>query len=128
MVQHISLSFLGSQWARPPYTVAAIGLPRLDIPSQSGQWPLGVALEQARRVRLDRAIVVYWFYVPNKIKRDAANMVQACKPIIDGIVDAKVLTVNMGVLEIGGVNVCVDSENPRVEIELWEDNRVETAV
>ncbi len=52
----------------------------------------GVALEQARRVRLDRAIVVYWFYVPNKIKRDAANMVQACKPIIDGIVDAKVLT------------------------------------
>ena len=72
-------------------------------------------------VRLEVANIRYWIFMPNKIKRDAANMVQACKPIIDGIVDAKILAGDSwDVLKIAGVHVEVDRVNPRVEIQLWQ--------
>lgn len=84
----------------------------------------GESINQAGDMRFKTASVNYWLYIPNKIKRDAANMVQACKPIIDGIVDSKVLSGDSwDVLRISGVFIDVDRDNPRVEIHLFEETR-----
>lgn len=46
---------------------------------------------KTKRVKLDSAGVTYRFLLPNARRRDVANLVAACKPYIDGIVDAGVL-------------------------------------
>lgn len=46
---------------------------------------------KAKRVQLDSAGVSYWFVLPDRRRRDVANLVQSCKPYIDGIVDAGVI-------------------------------------
>lgn len=33
-------------------------------------------------------LVSYAFFVPDNRPRDAANMIQACKPLVDGVVDS----------------------------------------
>ena len=49
-----------------------------------------LACIEAKRhgVRLWRATVDYHFWLPNKRRTDAANLVHRCKPYIDGCVDA----------------------------------------
>jgi hypothetical protein len=55
--------------------------------------------------------VTYRFTVPNRIRRDAANMIQACKPIIDGICDAGLIDGDhWEVMRIIGVDVVVGKE------------------
>ncbi len=38
-----------------------------------------------------KAIVSYTFIVPDRLRRDIANMIQSCKPYVDGVVDAKMI-------------------------------------
>lgn len=53
-----------------------------------------------------KAVVEYQFFVPNDLHRDAANMIQSCKPFIDGVVDAKMIPGDhWQVLRIGRVDV-----------------------
>ncbi len=49
-----------------------------------------IAFLEAKRhgVRMWRATVDYHFWLPNKRRTDAANLVHRCKPYIDGCVDA----------------------------------------
>ena len=62
--------------------------------------------------------VRYFFRVPDRRRRDAANMMQQCKPYIDGIVDSGLISGDhWEVLRIVGVGVFVDKENPGVTLE-----------
>ena len=62
--------------------------------------------------------VRYLFRVPDRVRRDAANMVQQCKPYIDGIVDSGLIPGDhWEVLRIVGVQVTIDRENPGVTLE-----------
>ena len=62
-----------------------------------------------------RCRVHYEFYVPDRRRRDAANLVQSCKAAIDGVVDAGVIKGDhWEVLEIGSVSVFVDKLDPRI--------------
>jgi crossover junction endodeoxyribonuclease RusA len=67
------------------------------------------------------AKVFYRFYVPDKRRRDEANMVQAVKPFLDGLVDAGVIAGDdWTVLNTKGIAVAVDRDNPRVVLEFEE--------
>jgi len=78
----------------------------------------GMARKSLKRIETP-ASVVYRFYVPDLRKRDAANMIQSCKPYIDGIVDAGLLAGDdWQRLAIAGVVVEVDRLKPRVVLEL----------
>ena len=66
-----------------------------------------------------RVLLSYAFYVPSDHRRDAANMIQAMKPTIDGIVDAGLIEGDhWQVLTIYNVSVEIDKKNPRVEISI----------
>lgn len=63
-----------------------------------------------------KAVVDYQFFVPNNLHRDAANLIQSCKPFIDGVVDAKMIQGdNWQVLRIGRVDVVLGA---RLEVVL----------
>jgi len=65
------------------------------------------------------AKIHYTFFVPNKIKRDESNMIQSCKPYVDGIVDSGLIAGDDWTrLTIAGVSVEVDKSNPRVVISI----------
>lgn len=65
------------------------------------------------------ATINYRFFVPDKRRRDEANMIQACKPYVDGLVDAKVIVGDdWQRLRTGSVSVVVDKDNPRVVLEI----------
>ena len=58
-----------------------------------------------------KAVVEYQFFVPDNIRRDAANMIQSTKPMIDGVVDAKMITGDhWQVLRIGRVDVVLGAK------------------
>ena len=62
--------------------------------------------------------VRYFFRVPDRRRRDAANMIQQCKPYLDGIVDSGLISGDhWEVLRIVGVGVFIDKENPGVTLE-----------
>jgi len=94
----------------------------------TGHWtkkkgPVKAAREEAKqtaRVFLDKfenAEVEYIFYVKNLRSRDEANMVQMCKPYIDGCVDAGLIQADdWQHLHIKSVSVFVDRLAPRVEL------------
>jgi hypothetical protein len=64
------------------------------------------------------AQVLYRFYIPDMRQRDEANMIQACKPYIDGIADAgAILGDHWNVLSTAGVVVELCREAPRVVLE-----------
>jgi len=66
-----------------------------------------------------QAAVTYRFYIPDMRQRDEANMIQACKPYIDGIADAGlILGDHWKVLSTAGVVVELCRENPRVVLEI----------
>lgn len=71
--------------------------------------------------RTGKCTIAYKFFVPNELVRDAANMVQGCKPYVDGLVSAGVIyRDDWKWLDIVGVRVEVDRERPRVELEIEE--------
>lgn len=73
-----------------------------------------LAKQQSVRIK-GKARVHYEFYLPDKRRRDAANLVQSCKAAIDGVVDAGVISGDhWEVLEIGSVSVFVDKLDPRI--------------
>ena len=76
------------------------------------------AIAEHGRPKADAAEVRYFFRVPDRRRRDAANMIQECKPYIDGIVDSGLISGDhWEVLRIVGVGVFVDKENPGVTLE-----------
>ena len=61
--------------------------------------------------------VSYFFRVPDRRRRDAANMIQQCKPYIDGIVDSGLIPGDhWEALRIVHVGVMIDKENPGVTL------------
>jgi crossover junction endodeoxyribonuclease RusA len=77
-------------------------------------------LNRKQIVRVESpASVTYRFYIPDMRQRDEANMIQACKPYIDGIADAGlILGDHWKVLSTAGVVVELCRENPRVVLEI----------
>jgi hypothetical protein len=65
--------------------------------------------------------ILYEFYVPDLRQRDEANLIQACKPYIDGIVDAGVCEGDdWQRMSITGVSTVLDRDNPRVVLHFTE--------
>jgi len=55
------------------------------------------------------------FFVPDRRRRDEANLIQSCKPAIDGVVDAGVIEGDhWEKLTTGSVRVSIDKNDPRV--------------
>lgn len=81
----------------------------------------------SRKGPLAKASIQYRFYVADRKRRDAANLVQACKPYVDGIVDAGLIAGDhWEALQINGVYIEVDKKNPRVELIISEVKSGET--
>ena len=58
-----------------------------------------------------KAVVSYRFIVPNRLRRDTANMMQICKPLIDGVCDAGLIEGDhWEALAIGSVTVELGEE------------------
>ena len=75
------------------------------------------AIAEHGRPKADVVEVRYFFRVPDRRRRDAANMIQQCKPYIDGIVDSGLITGDhWEVLRIIGVGVMIDKEKPGVTL------------
>lgn len=75
-----------------------------------------LAMQVGNKPIKGRAVVDYLFFVPDHRQRDAANMVQSCKPIIDGVVDAKMIAGDhWEALAIGRVDVVMGS---KLEVQL----------
>lgn len=63
------------------------------------------------------ASVFYGFRIPDKRKRDVANIIQSCKPYIDGCVDAKVIAGDdWARLSLAGASVALARDNPGVSL------------
>jgi hypothetical protein len=76
------------------------------------------AIAQHGKPKADFVEVRYFFRVPDRRRRDAANMVQQCKPYVDGIVDAGLITGDhWEALRIVGAGVMIDRDNPGVTLE-----------
>lgn len=76
------------------------------------------AIAEHGKPKADLVEVSYFFRVPDRRRRDAANLVQQCKPYIDGIVDSGfILGDHWEVLKIERVRVFIDKENPGVTLE-----------
>lgn len=74
---------------------------------------------KSHAVKLESAGVWYLFLLPNKRRRDVANLVQCCKPYIDGIVDAGVVPDDSWKylwIEHAKARPCATTEQPMVEV------------
>ena len=81
----------------------------------------GKAREQAKILGLankgqwqapERAKITYEFHVANRRRRDLDGLISACKPYIDGLVDAGILKDDSGFyLSIGGASMLPAKEN-----------------
>ncbi len=76
--------------------------------------------------------VAYAFWVPDNRKRDEVNMLQNCKPIIDGAIDAGLAQDDSWqVLRMAEVpTIGIDRERPRVEVTFFGDddaNQIQSA-
>ena len=66
-----------------------------------------------------RVLVTYSFFCPDNRRRDEANMLQSCKPAIDGIVSSGLIEGDhWQAMTIYGVFTTIDKANPRVEIRI----------
>jgi len=74
----------GSRWKKISATTAA----------REAAFMLGQAEKQKATVRLPIEVceVSYLFVMPSKTRRDVANLIQSCKPFIDGLVDAGIVS------------------------------------
>ena len=85
---------------------------------QARQEACFLALQTHAKPLSGRVVVDYHFSVPDRRRRDLANMVQSCKPIIDGVVDSGLIPGDhWESLGIGEVSVVVDKANG-VTVEL----------
>lgn len=111
---------------------------RIDVPFPSGNlnahnkgdWrikatPIRDARQLAKYLASDRenesvgqrAVIHYTFRVPDNRRRDIANLIQSCKPYVDGIVDSGKLKDDCWqVLSLGNVEVEIDKKSPGVLI------------
>lgn len=75
-----------------------------------------LALDASNRKLAGRCVVDYLFFVPDKRRRDAANLIQSCKPILDGVVDSGLISGDhWEVLAIGKVDVVLGKQ---LEVQL----------
>lgn len=82
---------------------------------------IGAQRHLSDRARWEKATIEYRFYVPNMLRRDEANMIQSCKPAVDGVVDSElIIGDHWTALKTGKVIVELDRENPRVELIFTE--------
>ena len=51
-----------------------------------------IAYSARGRKAIDRAVISYYFYVSDNRVRDTEALLSACKPYVDGLLDAKVIT------------------------------------
>jgi hypothetical protein len=64
-------------------------------------------------------VINYLFYVEDNKRRDRANMVQICKALIDGVVDAGAIDGDHWQISwIGTVEVEIRKGNPGVQLEI----------
>ena len=69
-----------------------------------------------------RHLITYYFWMPDNRARDIANLVQQCKPYVDGIVQAGTIEDdNWRLHQIAGAFGSVDAECPRVEMHITAD-------
>ena len=65
----------------------------------------------------DRAAMEYRFFAPDNRRRDTANLIQACKPYVDGIVDANLIVDDSWQhLSVTGATVTIRRDSPGVEL------------
>lgn len=77
-----------------------------------------IARKEAKQIA-GPVLICYVFFVKDNGKRDAANMIQACKPYVDGIIDAGICEGDSWQeMRIYNVDVEIDKQNPRVEISI----------
>lgn len=77
-----------------------------------------LAMEVGNRPIKGRCVVDYTFFVPDRRRRDEANMIQSTKPLVDGVVDAgmipgdhwEVLSTGKVTIVLGGVDLTVKLE------------------
>lgn len=75
------------------------------------------AIAEHGKPKADFVEVSYFFRAPDRRRRDAANLVQQCKPYIDGIVDSGLISGDHSeVLRIERVGVMIDKDNPGVTL------------
>ncbi len=79
-----------------------------------------LAMAEGLRVRgrdlgmSEGASVIYCFYFPDNRVRDEANYIHACKPYMDGLVDAGLIADDRWqFLSTKGVESSIDRKNPR---------------
>lgn len=79
-----------------------------------------IALKQVRDQAwklAERSSVFYVFRMPDKRRRDLANMIQMCKPYLDGCVDSKVIAGDDYTrLSLAGTHAYVAADNPGVTL------------
>ena len=70
-----------------------------------------LALATGCKPLVGHIVVDYAFTVPDRRRRDTANMIHSCKAIVDGVVDSKLISGDhWDVLSIGAVSVTVGTE------------------
>lgn len=75
-----------------------------------------LAMHKGNQPIKGKAVVDYQFFVPDRRRRDTMNLVQSCKPMVDGVVDSKMIPGDhWEVLRIGRVDVVLGS---RLEVVL----------
>jgi crossover junction endodeoxyribonuclease RusA len=101
------------------------------LPNRKLHWAIkGRASRQARWIawaeafkkthpRIKSCTAVVTFHPPDKRRRDLDNLLRACKPYWDGMVDAGLLVDDSCIREIS-VRMAEPSKDSRVEIELTE--------
>lgn len=70
-----------------------------------------------------KAVVSIRFFLGSRKRRDVLNLVNGCKPLLDGIVDAGIISDDSWeVLSVGSITCQLDKSNPRAEIVLERHN------
>ena len=81
-------------------------------------WAIAYGADWSHQISACMARVT--FYPPDKRRRDLDNLLRACKPYWDGMVDAGLLVDDSCIKEISVRMGEPDKTNPRVEISLKE--------
>jgi len=101
-------------------------LQRARVEREARQDAQLITMEKLQRCHWEvpsKAVISFRFEVPDRRRRDTAELVSACKAWIDGIVDAGVLEDdNCWRLAIGGADVVL-SDKPRTILEIVETER-----
>ena len=79
-------------------------------------WAIAYGADWSHQISACMARVT--FYPPDKRRRDLDNLLRACKPYWDGMVDAGLLVDDSCIKEISVRMGDPDKANPRTEIEL----------